>query len=37
MHALTHTLTSLPRSALVFLAAYIAGLVSWALTRRRSR
>jgi len=37
MHTLTHALSSLPRATLVFLATYIAGLVSWALTRRRPR
>lgn len=37
MHSLIHPLTSLPRSALVLLATYITGLVSWALVYRRER
>lgn len=37
MHAVTHAFVGFPRAALVLLATYIAGLVSWALMYRRGR
>jgi hypothetical protein len=37
MHVIVHSIASFPRAALVFIATYVAGLVSWALLYRRER